>query len=70
MMASRYLLPLRHDPIAKAIYLVHTKKNPNTEVRFRNENEFIEKIGDYEYWRNVPIKTSTKLPHNKPDILI
>ena len=33
-------------------------------------NEFIEIIGDYEYWWNVPIKTSTKLPHSKPDILI
>ena len=70
MMSSRYYLPLRHDPVAKAIFLEHTKKNANTEVRFRNENEFIEKIGDYEYWWNVPIKTSTKLPHNKPEILI
>ena len=51
---------VRHDPVAKAIYLKHTKKNANTEVQFRNENEFIEKIGDYEYWWNVPIKTSTK----------
>ena len=33
-------------------------------------NEFIEIIGDYEYWWNVLIKTSTKLPHSKPDILI
>ena len=62
--------PLRHDPVAKAIYLEHTNKNANTKVRFRNENEFIEKIGDYEFWWNVPIKASTKLPHNKPDILI
>ena len=70
MMSSRYYLPLRHDPIAKAIYLEHTKKNANTEVKFRNENAVIEKIGDYEYCWNVPIKTSTKLPYNKPDILI
>ena len=25
---------------------------------------------DYKYWWNVPIKTSTKLPYNEPDILI
>ena len=49
MMSSRYYLPLRHDPVAKAIYLEHTKKNANTEVKFRNENEFIEKIVDYKY---------------------
>ena len=41
MMSSRYYLPLRHDPVAKAIYLEHTKKNANTEIKFRNENEFI-----------------------------
>ena len=49
MMSSRYYRPLRHDPVAKAIYLEHTKKNANAEVKFRNENEFIEKIGDYKY---------------------
>ena len=70
LMSSRYYLPLRHDPVAKAIYLEHTKKNANTEVRFRIKNKSIEKIGDYEYWWNVPIRTNTKLPHNKSDILI
>ena len=45
MMSSRYYLPLRHDPVAKAICLEHTKKNANTEVKFRNEKEFIKKIG-------------------------
>ena len=70
MMSSWYYLPLRHDPVAKAIYLEHTKKNANTALKFRNENEFIEKIGDYEYWWNISIKTSTKLPYNKRDILI
>ena len=59
MMSSRYYLPLLHDPVTKAVYLEHTKKNANTEVRFRNENEFIEKVGDCKYWWNVPIKTST-----------
>ena len=67
---SRYYLLLRHDPVAKAVYLEHTKKNANTEVKFKNDIEFIEKVEDYEYWWNVLIKTSTKLPYNKPDILI
>ena len=70
MMSSLYYLQLQYDPVVKAIYLEHTKKNMNTDVKFQNENKFIIKIGDYEYWCNVPIKRSTKLPHNKPDILI
>ena len=43
MMSSQYYLPLQHNPVAKAIYLEHTKKNVSTEVKFRNENEFIKK---------------------------
>ena len=23
-----------------------------------------------EYWWNIPIKTATKIPHNKPDLVI
>ena len=36
------------------------KENANTEVKYQNENELIEKIGDYDYWWNVPVKTSIK----------
>ena len=57
IMSSRYYLPLRHDPGAKVVYLEQAQKNTYTNAQFRNEN-----IGDYEYWWNVPIKTSTKLP--------
>ena len=39
-------------------------------MQFPNEHEFIETHGDYEYWWNVLIRTSTKLAHSKPDILI
>ena len=70
MMSSRYYLPLRHDPIAKIIFQEHVKNNSNEKLLFCNENEFIEKVGYFEYWWNVPIHTSTKLPHNKPDLLI
>ena len=70
MMSSRYYLPMRHDPVAKAVFKSHLKKHVGEGVQFPNEYEFIEKHGDYEYWWNVPIRTSTKLAHNKPDILI
>ena len=33
MMSSQYYLPLRHYSVAKAIYLEHTKKNANAEVK-------------------------------------
>ena len=59
-----------HDAVAKAVLMSHVRKHVGVGVRFRNEHEFIEKQGDYEYWWEVPIKTSTKLPHSKPDILI
>ena len=31
---------------------------------------FIKKIGDKEYWWNISIKTATKTPHIKPDLVI
>ena len=70
MLSSRYYLPMRHDAGAKALFMSHLKNHVGEGVQFPNEHEFIEKHGDYEYWWNVPIRTSTKLPHDKPDILI
>ena len=32
--------------------------------------EFVKKIGDKEHWSNIPIKTATKIPHNKPNLVI
>ena len=61
-------LPLRNDPVAKAIYLEHTHtKNANTKeyyantkVQFRNENEFIE---NYEYWCIRGLRTLVQCSH-------
>ena len=50
MMSSRYYLPMRHDPVAKAVFMSHLKKHVGEGVPFPNEHEFIEKHGDYEYW--------------------
>ena len=70
MKSSRYYLPMHHDPVAKAAFKSHLKKYMDEGVQFPNEHEFIEKHGDYEYWWNVRVGTSTKLAHNKLDILI
>ena len=61
---------MHHDPVAKAAFKSHLKKYMDEGVQFPNEHEFIEKHGDYEYWWNVRVRTSTKLAHNKLDILI
>ena len=70
MMLSRYYLPMRHNAVAKAVFMSHVKKHVGEGVRFPIEHEFIEKQSDYEYWWYVPIKASTKLTQNKLDILI
>ena len=35
-----------------------------------NEQEYIQKVGDNEYWWNLSINTSQKVPHDKPDLVI
>ena len=70
-MSTRYYLPLRHDALAKYILkAIITKNHPNDRYRDLNEYEFVKKIGDKEYWWNISIKTATKIPHNKHDLVI
>ena len=35
-----------------------------------NENQFIEKEGQMEFWQNASITTPVNVKHNKPDLLI
>ena len=70
-MSTRYYIPLRHDALAKYILkAIITKNHPNERYRNLNEYEFVKKIEDKEYWWNNPIKTATKLPHNKSGLVI
>ena len=59
-----------HDPVAKAVFKSHLKKHAGEGCSFQMNTKFIEKNGYDKYWWNVPIRTSAKLVHNKPDILI
>ena len=70
-MSVRYYLPLRHDVIAKIVYnaLIH-KKNPSYRKRDLESPEYIHKEGNLEYWWNINIKTATKIPPNKPDLIL
>ena len=70
-MSTRYYLPLWHDALAKYIFkAIITKNHPNQRYRDLNEYEFIKKIGDKEYWWNISIKIATKIPLNKPDLVV
>ena len=70
-MSSRFYLPLRHDEVAKTFLYSHIKKyNPNKKITLSNESEYIYTEKPREYWWNVSIKTATKVPHNKPDLVI
>ena len=71
-MSARYYLPLRHDIVAKATFnairkLHNPEKNSNSSSY---PHETIINEGDYEYWWNVSIKTSCKVPHNRPDLVV
>lgn len=71
LMSSRYYLPLRHDVIAKEIYKEHIKKHTGTVIDVNKlPYESIEKLGDFEYWWNVSVQTASRVPCNKPDIVI
>ena len=70
-MSARYYLPLRHDALANYVLKEIIKKNhPHYNYQESREPEYVKKIENKEYWWNLPIKTITKVPHNKPDIII
>ena len=70
-MSSRFYLPLRHDEVAKTFLYSHIKKySPDKKITLSNESEYIYTEKHREYWWNVSLKTATKVPHNKPDLII
>ena len=70
MMSMRYYLPLRYDVIAKMVYNALIKENPSYQKYDWESPEYIHKEDNLEYWWNIGIKTATKIPHNKPDLLL
>ena len=70
-MSSRFYLPLRHDEVAKTFLYSHIKKySPDKKITLSNESEYLYTEKPREYWWNASIKTATKVPHNKPDLII
>ena len=73
-MSVRYYIPLRHDAVARYIWNALRRKECmarsfDKQDRFPLENEFIDVWEQREYWWNVPVKTCTKVKHNRPDIV-
>ena len=49
----------------------HLKKfYPSKNITLSSESEYMYKENSREYWWNVSVKTATKVPHNKPDLMI
>ena len=70
-MSALYYIPLRHDVIASNVLKMIIKKNHQEQyVKLLNEPEYLIKIDNHEYWWNMSIKKTTKIPHNKPDLLV
>ena len=70
-MSARYYLRLRHEEVAKTVVNYHLKKFcPDKQITLSSDPELIYKEHSQKYWRNILIKTATKIPHNKPDLII
>ena len=70
-MSSRYYLPLSHDVIAKTIYeKILPKENPDKKKLINNETEFITTVNNKELCWNIQVKTSSKVPHNRPYMIV
>ena len=67
----RFYLPIRHDIVTKTILKVMIlKENPDDKFRHQRDPEYAYKVINTEYWWNIPVQTATKVPHNKPDLVI
>ena len=58
--------------VAESFYEQIIRKNhPEIETpKEINEQEYIQKLGDNEYWWNLTVNTAQKVQHNKPDLVI
>ena len=55
----------------KILYISHIQRHfPETKVEHLQEPKYIRRVKHMENWWNIKIKTATKIPHNKPDLVI
>ena len=69
-MSIRYYLPIRDDIVVKTVLKVLILKiDPTDKFKHQQDPEYIYKVKDCEFWWNLPIKTPSKLKHNKLDVV-
>ena len=57
--------------LQKTVLNSHLKKYcPDKQIALSSDPEFIYKEHPREYWWNISLKAATKIPHNKPDMVI
>ena len=71
-MAARYYLPERHDVVGRTLFNAIRKNNSPDLQKLPRSYSDVQIIAEsnFEYWWNVSVKTSRKVSHNKPDIII
>ena len=70
-MSSRLYLPLRHNDVVKTFLYCHIKTyKPDKKITLCNESKYMHNEEPGEYWWNVSIKAATKVPQNKPNLVI
>ena len=80
--SARYYFPLRHDEVVKTVLNSYLKNFcpdkqitlssfcPDKQITLSSDPEFIYREHPREYWWNISIKSATKIPHNKTDLVI
>ena len=71
--SSNHYLHARHNPVAKEVYHEFTTQTSGEEQNQKKSREMpsaILKVNGAEVWWDRQVTTLTKIPHNKPDIII
>lgn len=73
-MSARYYIPLRHDAVARYLWNALRRKfcekrSFDKHERFPIDEEFIDVWEKHEFWWNIPVKTCTRVKHNRPDVV-
>ena len=67
-MPACYYPLMRHDMVAKT--LCKEMNKTTKKMKEINEQEYIQKVGENEYWLNLSMNTAQKVSHKKPDLFI
>ena len=72
-LASNLYLYCRHNPVAKALYqeiIAQVGNQEDANKRNSSEPSQVTKIGEVEIWWDLKIAATSKVPHNRPDMVV